>query len=717
MHGALDSITLRQVRQRAMIDCEQGRVTEALAALDALLELNRPLTPVEQIECRLDRSSVYMFANRWLEALADLRIAEELVPCAPIVQQKLTLNVIYHAKVKLFSNPRTELHDPAAADAALATLRTVCSIRWLPEELESDLALKAKNWERCLRASTVALGMFEAEGWKRPAAIMRRRMGEARMEMEQFDLAKMDLSAALEFFTGFGSFDDLSLANLTMARLRSRCAEHEDAWKFALDALDAIESLIRNFRVIGEQQQFVIDKLRYYDEVFAIGFAAGGPVGWKRAWTIAERAKSFYLCHLIANADIPLFEGVDPALMERLRDLETQLDQISKRDDHEQQRLVAQARQQLLFQVMRDNPRWASVHKPVQADISQILRTLPASWSPVSYFWRDSDSGGDLYVFSAGPDREPRCTVVPWSKEDVAALALCRSEFMSNYGPAHPWRLKDLRAKLLPDEVLDKLPPNQALLISPHAHIRGLPIHALDLGDEDYLIKRQAVQYVPTLTLAMLPRQAGKAERILLMGCPETPFNKSPLRGVEKEISELGSVWRERLPESVDDCILPPQGSPEQAGFPLSKWSDYCLLHFSCHGDFPVDRPFDCALMLGSDAVRASELFAVALSESVVVLSACNLGKQASAIGVDSSDEWVGMYLPLFYAGARQLLVSLWEADASTAHSIMVFLHSAISNGVVVADALRGALSAAADGAPEQLWANWYLVGLPQDEE
>jgi tetratricopeptide (TPR) repeat protein len=722
----MDNAALFHARTQAMIDFAEGKIVETLARFETLLNSEPALTAVQEEECRMERSTVYAFANRWQEALADLDACERLAPRTPRLLQRMIFSQVYHAKVKLFGNPDADTADQKAAEDALRKLRAVSPIPWLAEELESDLALKARDWDRCVQFSSAALEMFQSEGWQRPVALMRRRRAEARMELNQLDLAEQDLTAARLFLTGSGSGDDLAYTDLTLARLKSRCGAHDAAWDLALAALEKAESLIRNFRVIGEQQQFLIDKLRFYDQAFELGLAAGGRAGRLRAWTIAERAKSFYLCHLVANADVALFDGVDPAAMGRLQELEKRLDACSRaalvcppaeRDEAERrQREVSDERQQLLFQIMKDNPRWAAVKRPVHADISAVLRALPPLWAPVSYFWRECEAGAELFIFSAGADRELRCTTVTWRRDEIAAFDRCRSEFMSNYGPAKPWLLQDFRAKLLPDEVLNGLPPNLGLLISPHARIRGLPIHALDLGNEDYLIKRQPVQYVPTLGMALLPRRGIRADRTLLMGCPETPLNPVRLSSVPEEIGRLNDLWTRRRPDQVDHCIIPPEGSPAQAGFPLSKWHDYGLLHFSCHGDFPAGRPFDAGLLLGSDAVRSSELFAVSLRASLVILSACNLGKQTGAIARASSDEWVGMYLPMFYAGAGQLLVSLWEADAATAQSIMESLHSAIAGGAPAAEALRQALSAAADSAPEQLWANWYLVGIPEHD-
>jgi hypothetical protein len=724
----VNGAALYHARAQAMLDFAEGKITETLAKYEELLNSIPPLTAEQEVDCRMDHSTVCAFANRWKEAHADLDACEAAVGRLPRYQQRLRLGTIYHARVKLLANRRADGFDLAAATRTIAQLRVVSSIPWLAEELESDVALKSGEWERALEVSKNCLRLFEAEGWRKPVAVMRKRMGEARIHLNQLDLAAEDLAAARSFFSEFGSPDDRASADITLAQLESRRGQHDRAWDLALESLAEIESVIRNFRVIAEQQQFLIDKLDFYDDAFEIGFAVGGRVGLFRAWTIAERAKSFYLCHLLANASVPLFDGIDPRAIARLAELEAQLDSCTRaammcaesdrpRKTQEAQE-ISEQRLKLLFQMMRDNPRWAAMKAPPVKGMEETLRTLPLAWAPVSYFWRERESGADLFIFFRDAEGEPRHAVVPWSSAELDKIEECHrlladKRALADPGPA----LRELRHKLFPAELVSVLHADSSLLISPHSRLRGFPIHALDLGDEDYVIGQWPVQYVPTLSMLTLPRRRVAAQKALFLGCPETPFNPTRLREVEAEIGGLADLWTRGHPGAVDRCLVPREGSPEQSGFGMKTWRDYRVLHFSCHGEFPPGRPFDAALLLGADKVHASELFTISLQASLVALSACDLGIQASAIDRETSDEWVGMYLPLFYSGAGNLLVSLWQADSATTQEVMAHLHLRVLEGSSPPAALQQALSAASGSRLVQLWANWYLVGVPETQE
>jgi CHAT domain-containing protein len=140
-------------------------------------------------------------------------------------------------------------------------------------------------------------------------------------------------------------------------------------------------------------------------------------------------------------------------------------------------------------------------------------------------------------------------------------------------------------------------------------------------------------------------------------------------------------------------------------------------LHVACHGVFPADRPFDAALRIGAEAIRASELFAVRLNARLVTLSACALGRHARRWGERTlvADEWIGLYLPLFYAGAQSLVVSLWDADSRTAAEFMTALHGEMAAGADAPDAVQSAIRRVRKKLTP-LWANWCLVGFPQLE-
>src|SRR5262249_55828066 len=144
---------------------------------------------------------------------------------------------------------------------------------------------------------------------------------------------------------------------------------------------------------------------------------------------------------------------------------------------------------------------------------------------------------------------------------------------------------------------------------------------------------------------------------------------------------------------SVSSIQMPEDGSLTQCGAPLSEWKRFGLAHLACHGHFDVSSPFDAALFLGSERILAGEFFATRLNLRLVGLNACDVGGRTGRVDeIDSAfDEWLGLYLPLFYAGAQMVVASRWQADSQKALQFMAVFHAALAGGDTPAIAMRSA--------------------------
>jgi CHAT domain len=722
-------------RQRAMLDFEEGRLPDAEAVLSDLIQSLRVSDNAglryELCRALLDRATVLSFAHRWREALDDLNTCAETAQWLSPLSSRAALVNVYQQRAKLYATRFSPLFDPQAARQELSRLSAMGFANWWTEELVADLAYHEGDWEAAARGYRRLALALQEEGWQRGVAASRLRAGRALLELDRRGEADAEIHAALAFFASYGPADLLAAAQIQAARLRLAQGEVEPAWELAQAALHLVEAAIRQFRALFDQQRFVLDKLTYYQYAFAIGLAAGGETGLWRAWQVAERAKSFYLCQLVANADVPLFEGVDTGALVRLKDLEAQLDDREARlggaDDpglhshlHEEIARLSLERDALLTALMRANPRWATLRTPPPLDVRQALQTLPLGWAGLSYFWQEHPSGSVLHLFFAGRGDRPRHLRVAWSEGEVAALDDARRSLRRM--PADElWSVEEilppsLVRKVLPDELCTWLNGQACVLISPHGRLRALPLHALKLASGEPLIARSAVQYIPTLALLSLVRPSQPPPHILLMGCEQDGFGGPPLSEVPQEIAMLHAIWEARPGVVVTACECTPSTRfGEQVPGP-ERWHGFGLLHLACHGVFDPERPLDARLRLGREAVRASELFGVKLDAALACFSACDVGAQAERLeSVDlAGDEWLGLAIPLLYAGARTMLVSLWPANSEQAAALMQGLHRELSQGRAPAEAFRLAVASVQDN-PVAYWANWYFAGLPTD--
>jgi len=147
--------------------------------------------------------------------------------------------------------------------------------------------------------------------------------------------------------------------------------------------------------------------------------------------------------------------------------------------------------------------------------------------------------------------------------------------------------------------------------------------------------------------------------------------------------------------------------------------SDYRFLHFATHGLINVQNPKLSGLVLTREdstskedgILHLSEIYNLNLNADLVVLSACEtgLGQIARGEGI------IGLTRGFLYAGASNVLVSLWQVSDATTADLMVDFYDKMLGGMSKPEALREAklqmIRRHAEYAKPYYWAPFILVG------
>jgi CHAT domain-containing protein len=146
---------------------------------------------------------------------------------------------------------------------------------------------------------------------------------------------------------------------------------------------------------------------------------------------------------------------------------------------------------------------------------------------------------------------------------------------------------------------------------------------------------------------------------------------------------------------------------------------EYRFLHFATHGLINEKNPKLSGLLLAQEdstskedgILHLGEIYNLNLNADLVVLSACEtgLGQIAKGEGI------IGLTRGFLYAGASNLLVSLWQVSDVTTADLMVDFYDGMLKGSTKSEALaeakRHLIGNGSERAKPDYWAPFILIG------
>lgn len=242
---------------------------------------------------------------------------------------------------------------------------------------------------------------------------------------------------------------------------------------------------------------------------------------------------------------------------------------------------------------------------------------------------------------------------------------------------------------------LEQFTGTKNLVIVPHGVLHYVPFHALFDG-EKYKIENCEIKYAPSAKIFQhcLGKQKKAFDHAVFIGV-EDKFTPN----VRSEIKTLARIF--------------PNAQiffNETATFENLKQNSLNtdILHFASHGIFRPDNPLFSCIQIYKGWLTVRDAYELKLDASLVVLSACETGINAVAIG----DELLGLTRGFLSAGASSLILSLWQVDDETTARFMALFYKKLRQGVPPSSALRFAQIQIMQTYPHPFfWSPFILIG------
>jgi tetratricopeptide (TPR) repeat protein len=471
---------------------------------------------------------------------------------------------------------------------------------------------------------------------------------------------------------------------------------------------------------------YLADKLAVYESLVHLALSHG-EVGGRQsaALCLIEEAKSRSLVDMLAfrAADLQTRRPAAIATAQEVRTLRHEVQAHQRRiaseamrpdaDDKRLRRMQARATSRArrlsaaVATLRASDADLASLQTGTVADLEAIRTALPVGTTVLEYYIARGTVLGcvlaadRVHVVRLGPEDEI-FRVLRLLRFQLAKFQLGPDyvrTFSSALSAAAHHHLHELHTLLLAP--LRPLINAARLVVVPHGPLHYLPFHALFDGRQ-YLMDDYAISYAPSATVYRLcqtkPGSPHKGSLVLALADGYAPH----IRREAEEVSRVLPGVRVFTGEQATVGRLQQEGGSAR------------YIHIAAHGYFRRDNPMLSAVKLSGGDLSLADLYNLALSADLVTLSGCGTGLSAIVGG----DELVGLMRGLLHAGARSLLLTMWQVDdLSTAEFMSGFYHHLVG-GSSKAEAVGLAMTTVRERFPHPYyWAPFTLVGHSTEDD
>ncbi|HEX7186277.1 MAG TPA: CHAT domain-containing tetratricopeptide repeat protein [Thermoanaerobaculia bacterium] len=614
---------------------------------------------------------------------------------------------------------------------------------------EASLHLFDGNHQEALALFEKALGLARAIKDRRGEAVAL--AGLARC----YDLMGRDAEAVRLFAQARPQFEEFRERDAVAAVLYRSAQALRDLGRLA-EARSAIEeslAVTESLRVeplpggtrssylasVRERYHFTIDLyLRLHREDPAAGFGA-------LAFEAAESARARAVLDELSGARADLEAEVGPDLVARKRDLlrrrrtreGRRAELVVSPQTAESVRELAEIEREIgdleagfeaaLAEIREESPRYAELTQPRPWPVPEIQRELlDGETLLLSYFLGEPRS----FVWLIGRNSLAVRELADGDKIELVAVKLAGALAHGARRDAQEQAREAAEAlsEMLLEPIAEELTAERLIIVADGA-LRGIPFGALPdprrpngEGAEDWfsrsLLARHQIAMAPSASaLGVLRRQ--------LRGRRPAPRPVAVL--ADPVFGDLKRLVHTRAEaEAIRAALARPEEGLFLTGFAADlqaatsmELSQFRIVHFATHGLFSGDPDRSGIVLSDLDErgrprpgfLRAADVYGLDLPVELVVLSACRTAGEEEVKG-----DGLGLLTRgFFYAGARRVVVSLWEVnDEATARLMARFYHGMLQEGLSPAEALRTAqlaISRQKGWEAPYYWAGFVLQG------
>src|ERR1700722_6539337 len=594
----------------------------------------------------------------------------------------------------------------------------------------ADAYNEARDARSSLEQASLELDVIRKIGDPEGDARALYQQGRAWRTLREYDRAQEALNKALDLYQSLGTRTREADALYELAALDGDRGQLQEANATIAKALDIVDATGAGAGSAESRMLFAASHRKSYDLAIDLAMRLHDNA---KAFELSERARARTFVDLIRGARLDIRQGVDPALLDRERNVQESLNEKQE----QLTRLLAashtaaaaeQAKKEIdglvekyetvEAEIRRTSPRYAALLEPHALSLADLQSNLLDSQTAIAEFWLGEERSYGWLVtktdclgfelparreiealarraYSALTARnvpreetpEQRQARVSASDREFASASVELSHMLLGpmkglSGARRLWVVSDGALEYLPFAALPT-PGSTAPLVATY-RIARLPSASVLAEVRQQLSDRQPAPRA--VAVFADPVFQVDDERVVKSQAPSRPAIDIPRGAEDVDLASLPRLWFSRREADAVAALAPRGAIREALDFDASRTeaekpalADYRVLHFATHAFLDSRHPELSGLVLSmvdrgghppDGFLRLNEIYNLKLNADLVVLSGCQtaLGQEVRSEGL------VGLTRGFMYAGAPQVLASLWDLrDRATAEFMSRF--------------------------------------------
>lgn len=513
-----------------------------------------------------------------------------------------------------------------------------------------------------------------------------------------------------DFYNGMLMLSTLQIkAQILEARYYNQSIKYKDL-SFSLQTLEVCDTLIDQIRqvLISHRDKISLGKTsaEVFENAIRISYALSQATPNTRcylnkAFYFSEKNKGAVLLEAISETNAKSYANIPSNLIEQEKELKADIAWLEQRIAAEIDPAKQQEYRNQLFKRNEEYRKFIqtleqtypqyfnlkyNIHTPT---VEEIQKAMDESSELISYFIAENSQ--KLYIFTITrkhfkviqtPLKEEFNKMITGMRNAIKIQGL--NSFTKTSSFLHeqlfPFRIDKSATHLviIPDGRLGVI-PFEALISTPD------PKDSVTFVNMDYMMLHYAFSYTYSATLYLqgLNRlDSIKSSLPSILICAPVKFNKgsnlTSLPGTEKESQMISGIFKEK---NYKVSVYLQDKATEEL-IKSNEPANYTFIHLPTHGIVNEDKPELSQIYLRNSSTEedgdlySGEIYNLIIRADLVTLSACQtgLGKVSKGEGI------IGLSRALLFAGAKNIVVSLWTVSDESTPILMEEFYKQILN-------------------------------------